>query len=244
MRPLIGLRGPFLALVALVVVSEAGGALAQTSDAIVGERLDRVVARVGDDPIFASDIERVRALGLATRHDGEDLASFERRILNDLIDQRLRLQAVERYDLPPPAASVLDDQIEALEQRLGGADAMARQLQDLGLDGESLRRLLVRQARVLTYIEQRLAPRIFIELEAVRAYYDEVLVPALAQQGTEAPPRDEVEAEIRFVLRELRLDEEIERWTAELRLQSEIDDLYDRPVRPLPPLVLRLDGGG
>ena len=239
MRPLIPILGGLLVLVLGSAPSpgQGGGPIAE-------QRLDRVVARVGDDPIFASDIERIQALRLAVRRDGEDLPSFERRILNDLVDQRLRLQAVERYDLPPPPASLLDTQVEALADQFGGAEALGRQLAVLGLDTESLRRLLARQARVLTYIDQRLAPRIFVELDAVRAYYDEVLVPALARDGVDAPPLDTVEAEIRGVLRELRLDEEIDRWTAELRLQSEIVDLYDRPVRPLPPLVLRLDGDG
>ena len=42
---------------------------------------------------------------------------------------------------------------------------------------------------------------------------------------------------IRAVLRERRLNDEIDRWTADLRGKADVVDYLDREARPLPPLV-------
>jgi hypothetical protein len=47
-----------------------------------------------------------------------------------------------------------------------------------------------------------------------------------------------VREEIRAVLREMRLNEEIERWTEELRQEADIVDYFDDPREELPPLVI------
>ena len=39
------------------------------------------------------------------------------------------------------------------------------------------------------------------------------------------------------MLREQRLNEEIERWTGELRREADVVDYLEREPRPLPPLV-------
>lgn len=205
-----------------------------------GRLLDRVVALVGEDPVFLSDIERTIGLGLAQSFDGEPRQALERRVLAGLIDQRLRLRAVERHDLPPPPAVEIEAQLSALAEQLGGRRSLRRRLVELGLDEEDLRRLVERQLRILSYIDQRLRPRVFVEPEAVRAYYDDELALAMERRGQPIPPLEEVEEEVRAVLRELRLDIEIDRWTAELRNTVEVVDLYVRPEREMPPVVLRL----
>ena len=211
------------------------GAMVET-----GRLLDRVVAMIGEDPVFLSDIERTLALGLVKPFDGEDREALERRVLAGLIDQRLRLRAVERYNLPPPPAAEIEAQLGELAERFGGRRALRDQLSELGLGDEDLRRLVERQLRILTYIDQRLRPRVFIEPEAIRAYYDDELVPAMDRRGESTPPLDQVEDDSRRLLRELRLDLEIERWTAELRDAVEVVDLYGRTEREPPPVVQTL----
>jgi hypothetical protein len=91
---------------------------------------------------------------------------------------------------------------------------------------------------VLIYVEERLGARVFVGLEEIQRYYNEVLVPALEENGQPIPPQQEVREEIRAVLREMRLNEEIERWTEELRQEADIVDYFDDPREELPPLVI------
>lgn len=202
--------------------------------------VDRIVAVVDQDPIFASDIERLVALGLAESEDGERPEDLRRRVLDSLIDQRLQLHVVERYAFGPIPSAELDRQVEILRGREGGTDALKQRLDDLGMDEASLRLLLSRQLRVLVYVEERLGPKVFVEPDAVRAYYQTTLLSALAQQGVAAVPLEDVADDIRALLREEQLNNEIDLWTQELRLEAEVIDLFERLSRPLPPVVDRL----
>lgn len=211
--------------------------------AAAGEDLvDRIVAVVDDDPIFLSDVERLIALGLVATEEGEDPRVLRRRVLDDLIDQRLRLHEVERYEAAQVSAAEVDRQVERLRERYGGAGELAAELRRLGLDEEGLRHLLARQLRVLAYIDERIGPRVFVDLDDVRAYYENELAAEMARQGMPLPPLAEVREAIRRLLRERRLNEEIEVWTEELRRAADVVDHFDRASRDLPPVVRRIEG--
>lgn len=201
--------------------------------------VDRIVAVVDEDPIFASDIERLIALGLVEAEADETPRQLRRRVLTALIDQRLHLHVVERFDFGVSPSAEVERQLVSLRQQFDSPEAFAAQLRRLGLDEGSLRLLLARQLRILIYIEERLGPKVFVDQEDVESYYADTLLPAMALQGVDPVPFDEVRDDIRALLREQRLNGEIERWTEELRLQAEIIDLFDRSDRPLPPVVDR-----
>ncbi len=219
---------------------------------VVAETLvDRIVAVVDEDPIFLSDIRRVVGLGLVAGLPGESDRELHRRALDGLIDQRLRFREVERYDFGNLSVGEIDRRLEEIRGRFpdpatppgrsGGESTFDRHLAELGMSEEGLRQLLERQLRVLVYIEERLGPRVFVDLEDVRAYYGGELARKAASEGVELPPVEEIDDEIRALLREIRLNEEIETWTEELRLEAEILDHLDRSERELPPVVRRLE---
>jgi len=218
-----------VALAAVSAVGAEGGAVV----------VDRIVAVVDEDPIFLSDVERFLALGNISPEPGIDKP--RRRALDRLIDQRLRFHEVERHGFIPVSAEELDAQLEALTQRLGGPEALERRLAEAGIDRERLRYLLSRQLRVSRYIEERLGPRIFVDLEDVRAYYEGELADEMVRRGESLPPLDEVREPIRALLRERRLNREIEVWTAELRERADVVDHLDRLEDDLPPVVDRLE---
>ena len=99
---------------------------------------------------------------------------------------------------------------------------------------------MARQLAVLSYLEQRLGPRAFVGLDEIQRYYEDELVPRLRAQGDPVPPVEEVREAIRAVVREQKLDREIELWTAKLRQEADVIDLLDAPSKPLPPVVLEL----
>lgn len=221
----------------------SGAGVGETS----GVLLDRVVAMVDEEAILLSDLERVIALGLVPPRDGETDAALRRRVLDGLVDGRLRLREVERYGAPPVDPAVLEAQVEKVRARFPDPAAFARELDRLGLDEDGLRRLVGRQLRILAYVEERLAARVFVSVDDVKSYYDAELVPELRRRGEPPPPLAEVRGQIRDVLRERSLNEEIASWTAELRSRAQISDLLDRAPPALPALHRRLepsaDGG-
>ncbi len=206
--------------------------------------VDRVVAVVDDEPILHSDLRRVIGLGLVERRPDESERELERRVLDGLIDQRLRLHEVERHDFGPLPPEEVDRQVERLRANFDDDQDFQRTLERLGLDAKGLRLLLARQLRVLVYVEKRLGPRVFVNADDVDAYYRDVLAPEMRRRGVEPPALDDVRGQIREVLREEKLNGLIATWTEELRREADVADHFDRPEAELPPVVKRLEGGG
>ena len=108
-------------------------------------------------------------------------------------------------------------------------------------DEEGLRLLVARQLRVLVYVEKRLGPRIFIDPGDIRRYYDSVVIPEMVRSELEPPALDAVRGQIRDLLSERELNEQIEVWTEELRLEADVLDTFDRGRAELPPIVERIE---
>jgi peptidyl-prolyl cis-trans isomerase SurA len=206
-----------------------------------GVLVDRLVAVVDDDPILWSDVDRTIGLGLVEPREGESRGQLERRVLDGLIDQRLRLHEIARHNFAPVPPDEVDRQLEHLRASFGGPEELAQRLAALGLDEAGLRQLVRRQLRVLVYVEQRLGPRVFVRLDEIRSYYDDVLTAEMAAQGLEPPPLEEVRDQIHDLLHEQRLNREIETWTEELRLAADVADYLDRTETELPPVVERIE---
>ncbi|HEX5758806.1 MAG TPA: hypothetical protein VF121_06390 [Thermoanaerobaculia bacterium] len=198
---------------------------------------DRILAVVDEDPILASDLERVIALGLAVREPGESQEAFRRRVLEGLVDQRLRAHEIDRFGLGQVDVELVDEHVAEIRSRFESEEAFRRRLAELELDREGLRQLVARQLSVLEYVNERLAVRVFVALDEINLYYEQVLAPQLRAQGAPVPPIEEVREDIRELLREQRLNQEIETWTEQLRRAADVVRFLEEPVGPLPPVV-------
>jgi parvulin-like peptidyl-prolyl isomerase len=205
------------------------------------ELRDRIVAVVDEDPILASDVERVIALGLANREPGESQEAFSRRVLEGLIDQRLRAHEIDRFGLGQVDVKLVDEHVAEIRSRFESEEAFRRRLEELDLDLEGLRQLVARQLSVLEYVNERLAIRVFITLDEINEYYEKVLVPQLRAQGAPVPPIEEVREDIRELLREQRLNREVDTWTEQLRREADVSRFPEEPKGPLPPVVETID---
>lgn len=231
------MAAPGLLLVLLLAAGGTDGA-PPGAPAAAPVLLDRVVALVDTDPILLSEVERVIALGLAPDAGwGEDEAARRRRILDGLIEQRLRLHEIARSRFGEVDVRAVEAEVERLRARFPDEAAFRAKLAGLDLDLAGLRQLLAGQLLTLAYVEERLGPRVFVGLEEIRRHYEEVLVPDLRARGVPVPPLEQVREPIRQLLREQRLDVEIARWTAELRREADVVDLLDRVPGELPPVV-------
>jgi peptidyl-prolyl cis-trans isomerase SurA len=220
-----------------VVLVLLGGTAVALHAAAERRLLDRIVALVDEDPILLSEVEQVVSLGLVAREPGEDEPALRRRVLDGLIEQRVRFHEIDRFAFADVPGDEIERQFAAQRAQFASDEEFRARLAAVGLDEEGLRQLLARQVIVLTYVEERLGTRVFVGLEDIRAYYETQLVPRLRAAGTPPPPLDEVRQEIRQVLREERLNAELERWTEELRREADVVDLWDAAHDELPPVV-------
>ncbi len=231
---------PLAAALAFLLTSTLASTL-MTAPAAAAPALvlaDRIVAVVDEDPILDSDIRQALAFGFAKAGKDGDLQP----VLKQLIDERLRAHEIDRYGVPPAPEAEIDTQIKRLEASQGGAAALDAELAGLGINRDGLRRSIGLQLRILTYVNERLAPRVFVDEDDLRTYYHGELAEQMAKEGLENPPFDEVKDAIRVVLRERRLGEEAHQWTVGLRQRARVVDLLDSwtPNEELPPVALRL----
>ncbi len=209
-----------------------------TVEARAQELMERILAVVDDDPILLSEVDRALVLGIAESEEGEPERLARRRTLDWLIEQRLRFHEVERYGFSSVPEFLVDQQVQAIQERIGSPDRYQERLEVLGLDELSLQQLLARQIQVVTFVEERLGPRIFVGLSDIADYYENHVVPRLEAEAKSIPPIEELREPIRALLKEERLNQELLRWTEELRGKAEVLDFFEEKIRDLPPLVL------
>jgi len=206
-----------------------------------GELVDRVVALVDEDPILLSDLRRAIGLGMVTAGQDEPQSSLERRALDALIEWRIRFHEIARFGFEQAPLDEVEAQLERLRARFPTDAEWRAELDRLALDEPQVRQILARQLAVLAYVELRLGPRVFVGVDEIQRHYDEKLVPELRAAGEPVPPIEEVRESIRALLREQKLNEEIDRWTRELRRKADVVDLLEVDERPAPPAVLTLE---
>ncbi len=205
--------------------------------------VDRILAVVDDDPILRSDVEQVISLGLVQPGPDEDEVSFRRRVLDRLIEQELRFHEVDQFGFAEIPIDDVEQQFEAIRAQFPTREQFEQRLAELGLDEQLLRQLVARQVMVLLYVEERLGARVFVDLDDIRTHYDEVYAPGLERAGREVPSLQTVREEIRTLLKELRLNQEIELWTEELRQEADIEDYFELADGELPPVVSESSAG-
>jgi hypothetical protein len=183
--------------------------------------VEEVLAVVGITPILYSDVTLTALVQLVERTTEEDQLYRSR-----LLDARIRLE-VEYRDLEESGLLFrldLDPQPvrEALIDRAGGAEVLEREFAFNGLTWPDLEELALRIAAVDAYVEQRLRPRVAVTMEEIEAAYQELLVAEIATVDEPPPPVAAVQDELRTVLVERKLNEEIERWLARAEERQEV----------------------
>ncbi len=227
-------RSAFLVLLVILLAVLAPRQGRATSSASGLTLVDRTVAVVDEDPILESDLARAIGLGLVEPKPNESEQALRRRVLDELIEQRLRSHEIDDLGTPQVAVDEIERQVGAIRDRFPDDASFEARLEELGMGVASLRQLIARQLAVLAYIEDRLGARVFVGLDEIRAYYQDSLVPELTRRGEVAPPIEEVREEIRAVLREKKLNAEIDRWSEQLRREADIEVFYDERVDVLP----------
>lgn len=162
-------------------------ALAAAAGTAAAERqlVDRIVAVVEDEAIFASDIEamvrqymlqqNVRSLPPAERRQ------LEQKVLDDLIKDKLVIAEAGRLDIDIPFSEVEEQVKKAIDENrelLGGEEAFERQLESEGFTLESLKKLYREQVRNRMLVERVLQMEMRrgqgeISEEELRRFYEE-----------------------------------------------------------------------
>jgi hypothetical protein len=187
------------------------------------ETIDGIAATVDDTVVTISDLDRLVALELVPREEGESDDAYRYRMLQHLVERLLQRRDIRRFadiDVDP---RTVDQELQALVNRYGSREAFDEALRGVGMTENAVRSLLAAEIEVRTYISERFAPLVFVPLEDIERYYVGTWSQQRREQGLSVPPLSEVRESLRDLLRAEQLSEEVDNWTRQLRSRANVD---------------------
>ena len=73
------------------------------------------------------------------------------------------------------------------------------------------------------YIQERFAPLVFVSAEDIETYYRGPWTTQRRERGLPMLPLEQVREEVRLAVRSSRVQQEIDKWTAQLRERANVD---------------------
>jgi parvulin-like peptidyl-prolyl isomerase len=187
--------------------------------------LDRIAAVIGDELLLASDIDRYAAIGIVERRSGESEEVYRERILGERVVELLRERELRKTAGFTPEAADVDARYRALSERISKERGVPFEtiLATAGVSREEALDWMKKGMAIQLFIAERLLPSIRVSDEEMASFYNGPFqVEANAKGQTEMPPLRQVEDEVRALLKERKLNAEVERWTDELRKKTRI----------------------
>jgi|GEM_PF-371157 len=224
-------------LVAALLLALASGGAAAAEDppppATTGPAvtLDRIAAVVGTEVVLEGEISRLAAIGFLPRREGEVELAYRDRLLDLRVVELLRekeLRLLTGLEPDPAEVNAKLDEVAA-RYEAGAGEPFDRVLERARTSRDEVRDWIRRGMALESYARERLLPTVKVTDEGMQAFYDGPFRTEAAARGVETlPPFAEVQDEVRELLRERLLNEEVERWTEGLRAKTRVL-VYRRP---------------
>ncbi|MGD0435427.1 MAG: hypothetical protein ABSB86_03105 [Bryobacteraceae bacterium] len=201
------------------------------STLLPAEIIDRVAISVGNQVITEGQIDLEVRVTAFLNHESLDLSAVQRKKAADrLIEQTLIKRDMEFSHYPLPVMADADPSLQDVKANFAGDAQYQDALQRYRITEEDLKERLLWELTVLRFIDYRFRPGIQILDSEVRAYYEQQL-PEFRQEGSKpAPELSEVRSQITELLTQQRIDESLDRWLADTRLQVAIH-YHDEALR-------------
>ena len=186
------------------------------------ETVEEVLAVVGSTPILLSDLELAALVRLLDAEPEESVDSYRSRLLDARIRLEIEFRDIEdggllfRLELDPQRAR------QMLIERGGGSAQLEREFDAKGLVTADLDELVLRVAAVDAFVQQRLRPRVSVNMDEIEAAYQQLLVDEIATSDEAVPPLAAVRDRLFHLLVEQKLNDEIERWLTRAMERQEI----------------------
>jgi hypothetical protein len=187
--------------------------------------LDRIAAVVGDDLVLESEIRKLAGVGYLPRQPGEAEPAYRDRILASRVVEVLRERQLRKTGGIEPRREDVDARVAALADRVAKerGESLDAVLARAGATRDELHAFVKRGMALEMFVRERLSPGIKTTDAELRAYYDGPFrQEALARGLAALPPYEDVAEQIRELVRERKLNQEIERWTEKLRAETRV----------------------
>ena len=184
--------------------------------------IDRIAAVIDRQVLTVSEVTKMVEIRFFPRtSESED--DHRRDVLDALIAQALRFRDVERFGGQDIPLDTIEARLVEIQRRFPSETEFLAAIARAELSIDEVRALVKRQLQVEAYIQERFAPLVFVTPEEIELYHRGPWAQQRRERGLPVLPLDEVEEEIRLAVRASRVQQEIDRWTGQLRERANVD---------------------
>ena len=216
----------FGVLAAWLLAAQASAPLVPSPTPLPGAVvLDRIAAVVGDDLILESELRKLAGVGYLPREAGESDAAYRDRVLEARVVEVLRERQLRKTGGIEPKREEVEARVAALETRVVAerGETLDAILARAGATRDELAAFVKHGMALESFVKERLSPGIKTTEAELRAYYDGPFREEARAKGLASlPPYEDVSEQIRELVRERKLNAEIERWTEQLRAETRV----------------------
>ncbi len=217
---LIRVSRVLLALVCLI------GLLAQCARS--QQTVDQILALVNDDIITRIDLLWSIAIDpKAPSPVGPVGSDLLRQKLDVMIDERLVSQEAARI----PTTDITQEEIDRKRTELIASfksEAEFRQrVGSVGLTPQKIDELLRQRILIDRFVDFRFRSFVLATDQEIQRYYEEQLVSEVRKRGLVPPPIDKVRDKISDLLKQQKIDTELDRWLSAARQRAEVVQLAE-----------------
>jgi peptidyl-prolyl cis-trans isomerase SurA len=184
--------------------------------------VDRIAAVVDRQVLTVSEVTQMVGIRFFAR-TAEDEDDYRREVLDALIAQALRYRDVERFGAQDIPRDTIEARLLEIQRRFPNEAEFNAAVARAELTLDEVRALVKRQLQVEAYIQERFAPLVFISNEDIAEYYRGPWTAQRRERGLAVPALETVREEVRTAVRAARLQEEIGKWTTQLRARANVD---------------------
>lgn len=214
-----------LAVPAAAAAAQAPASAASPLPAANAVILDRIAAVVGDDVVLESEIVKLAGVGYLPRVAAESDAAYRDRVLSARVVEVLRERQLRKTGGIEPKREEVAARVAALEARVveERGEPLDAVLARAGATRDDLSLFVKRGMALESFVRERLSPAIKTTDAELRAYYEGPFREEARGRGLATlPPYEDAIEQIRDLVRERKLNLEIERWTEQLRAETRV----------------------
>ncbi|MFY9610544.1 MAG: hypothetical protein WAU45_18280 [Blastocatellia bacterium] len=206
---------------AVFLFAAAPGASAQTV-------VDQILALVNEDVITRTDLLWSIALDpKAPSPAGPVSSDLLKQKLEVMMDLRLVSQEAARV----PSAELTQDEVDKKRTELIGtfkSEAEFRQrVESVGLTPDRIDDLVRERISIDRFVDFRFRSFVLVTEPEIKKYYDETLAPRVREAGQIPPPLERVSEEIGALLKQEKINTEIDRWLNTVRQRADVVQLAE-----------------
>jgi hypothetical protein len=203
--------------------------IALTAPAVCAQQtVDQILTLVNDDIITRIDLLWSIAIDpKAPSPVGPVGSDLLRQKLDVMIDERLVSQEAARI----PTTDITQEEIDRKRTELIAgfkSEAEFRQrVGSVGLTPQKIDELLRQRILIDRFVDFRFRSFVLATDQEIQRYYEEQLVSEVRKKGLVPPPIDQVRDKISEVLKQQKIDTELDRWLSAARQRAEVVQLAE-----------------